>query len=195
MNFVEKLNTGIHPPEDINVVIEISKGSNIKYELNLDNGILYTDRILSVAMIYPFNYGFIPQTIENLDNDSKNIDNLDVFVIGIDSLQPLSVINCTPIGIIFTEDQDGLDSKIIASPISKIVDSSAIGDSNDFNPHLLNKLKHFIEHHKDLEKDKFVKIREFGNKVNLNEKFWRQWRTIKNIKTVIGKGKKLFIIM
>ena len=40
MNFVEKLNTGIHPPEDINVVIEISKGSNIKYELNLDNGIL-----------------------------------------------------------------------------------------------------------------------------------------------------------
>ena len=44
-------------------------------------------------MVYPFNYGFIPQTIENLDNDSKNIDNLDVFVIGIDSLQPLSVIN------------------------------------------------------------------------------------------------------
>ena len=164
MNFVEKLNAGIHPPDDINVVIEISKGSNIKHELNLDNGILYIDRILSVEMVYPFNYGFIPQTIENLDNDSKNIDNLDVFVIGIDSLQPLSVINCTPIGIIFTEDQDGLDSKIIAAPISKIVDWSAIGDSNDFNPHLLNKLKHFIEHHKDLEKDKFVKIREFGNK-------------------------------
>ena len=164
MNFVEKLNTGIHPPDDINVVIEISKGSNIKHEVNLDNGILYIDRILSVEMVYPFNYGFIPQTIENLDNDSKNIDNLDVFVIGIDSLQPLSVINCTPIGIIFTEDQDGLDSKIIAAPISKIVDWSAIGDSNDFNPHLLNKLKHFIEHHKDLEKDKFVKIREFGNK-------------------------------
>ena len=164
MNFVEKLNTGIHPPEDIKVVIEISKGSNIKYELNLDNGLLYVDRILSVEMVYPFNYGFIPQTIENLDNDSKNIDNLDVFVIGIDSLQPLSVINCTPIGIIFTEDQEGLDSKIIATPISKIVDRSTIGDSNDFNLYLLNKLKHFIEHHKDLEKDKFVKIREFGNK-------------------------------
>ncbi len=95
----------------------------------------------------------------------------------------------------FTEDQEGLDSKIIATPISKIGDWSTIGDSNDFNLYLLNKLKHFIEHHKDLEKDKFVKIREFGNTVNLNEKFWRQWRTIKNIKTVIGKGKKLFIIM
>ncbi len=164
MNFVEKLNTGIHPPEDINVVIEISKGSNIKYELNLDNGILYVDRILSVEMVYPFNYGFIPQTIENLDNDFKNIDNLDVFVIGIDSLQPLSVINCTPIGIIFTEDQDGFDSKIIATPISKIGGWSNIRDLNNFNLHLLDKLKHFIEHHKDLEKDKFVKIREFGNK-------------------------------
>ncbi len=90
-------------PEDINVVIEISKGSNIKYELNLESRILYVDRILSVEMVYPFNYGFIPQTIENLDNDIKNTDNLDVFVIGIDSLQPLSVINCTPIGILFTE--------------------------------------------------------------------------------------------
>ena len=165
MNFVEKLYTGILPPEDINVVIEISKGSNIKHELNLENGILYIDRILSVEMVYPFNYGFIPQTIENLDDDFKNIDNLDAFVIGIDSLQPLSVINCTPIGIIFTEDQDGLDSKIIATPISKIGDWSNIGgDINDSNLHFLNKLKHFIEHHKDLEKDKFVKIIEVGNK-------------------------------
>ena len=163
MNFVDKLNAGINPPDDINVVIEISKGSNIKHELNLENGILYIDRILSVEMVYPFNYGFIPQTIENLNNNSKNMDNLDVFVIGIDSLQPLSIINCTPIGIIFTQDQDGPDSKIIATPISKIVDCTPIGDSNDFNLHLLNKLKHFIEHHKDLEKDKFVKIIEVGN--------------------------------
>ena len=165
MNFVDKLNAGINPPEDINVVIEISKGSNIKHELNLDNGILYIDRILSVEMVYPFNYGFIPQTIENLDNNSQNIDSLDVFVTGIDSLHPLSIINCTPTGIIFTEDQDGLDSKIIATPISKIVDwSPMMEDSNNFNPHLLNKLKHFIEHHKDLEKDKFVKIIKVGNK-------------------------------
>ena len=182
MNFVEKLNTGIHPPEDINVVIEISKGSNIKYELNLDNGILHTDRILSVAMVYPFNYGFIPQTIENLDNDSKNIDNLDVFVIGIDSLQPLSVINCTPIGIIFTEDQEGLDSKIIATPISKIVDRSTIEDSNGLDLHLQNKLKHFIEHHKDLEKDKFVKIREFGNKEKSKQKIIEAMENYKKYK-------------
>ena len=184
MNFVEKLYTGIQPPEDINVVIEISKGSNIKYELNLDNGILYTDRILSVAMVYPFNYGFIPQTIENLDNDSENIDNLDVFVIGIDSLQPLSIINCTPIGIIFTEDQDGLDSKIIATPISKIGDWSNIGGGhlNDSNLHFLNKLKHFIEHHKDLEKDKFVKIRGFGNKEKSKQKIIEAMENYKKYK-------------
>ena len=188
MNFVEKLNAGINPPDDINVVIEISKGSNIKHELNLENGILYIDRILSVEMVYPFNYGFIPQTIENLDNNSKNMDNLDVFVIGIDSLQPLSIINCTPIGIIFTQDQDGPDSKIIATPISKIVDCTPIGDSNDFNLHLLNKLKHFIEHHKDLEKDKFVKIRELGNKETSKQKIIYAMENYKTYKNSHGKG-------
>lgn len=57
MSFIEQLDTGRNPPEDINVVIEIPKGSNIKYEYDLVNGILYADRILSVAMVYPFNYG------------------------------------------------------------------------------------------------------------------------------------------
>ena len=85
MNFIEQLNTGKYPPEDINVVIEIPKGSNIKYEYDLDNGILYVDRILSVEMVYPFNYGFIPKTIETLDDNSNNIDSLDVFVIDFDS--------------------------------------------------------------------------------------------------------------
>jgi inorganic pyrophosphatase len=81
-----------------------------------------------------------------------------------------------------TEDQDGLDSKIIASPISKIVDWSAIGDSNDFNPHLLNKLKHFIEHHKDLEKDKFVKIRQIGNKEKSKRKIIEAMENYKKYK-------------
>ncbi|HEX2405757.1 MAG TPA: inorganic diphosphatase [Nitrososphaeraceae archaeon] len=164
MNFIEQLNTGKYPPEDINVVIEIPKGSNIKYEYDLDNGILYVDRILSVEMVYPFNYGFIPKTIETLDDNSNNIDSLDVFVIDFDSLQPLSVINCTPIGVILTEDQDGVDSKIIATPIPKIMNYNNLMDLNDVNPYYINKLKHFIEHHKDLEKEKFVKIKELGDK-------------------------------
>ena len=64
MNYIALLNTGKSPPSDINVVVEIPKGSNIKYEYDTDNKILQIDRILSVEMIYPFNYGFIPKTIE-----------------------------------------------------------------------------------------------------------------------------------
>jgi inorganic pyrophosphatase len=121
-------------------------------------------------MVYPFNYGFIPKTMETLDNNSNNIDNLDVFVIDIDPLQPLSLINCTPIGVILTEDQNGVDSKIIATPIPKITNYNNVIDLNDVNPYYLNKLEHFIEHHKDLEKEKFVKIKEFGNKAKAKDR-------------------------
>ena len=169
MDFLEQLNAGRNPPEDINIVIEIPKGGNIKYEYDIVNGILCVDRILSVEMVYPFNYGFIPKTMETLDNNSNNIDNLDVFVIDIDPLQPLSLINCTPIGVILTEDQDGVDSKIIATPIPKITNYNNVIDLNDVNPYYLNKLKHFIEHHKDLEKEKFVKIKELGNKAKAKD--------------------------
>ncbi len=162
MNFIDLLNTGKSPPEDINVVIEIPKGSNLKYEYDTDNNILQIDRILSVEMVYPFNYGFIPKTIETLDNNS-NFDNLDAFVLYIDSLHPLSVINCIPVGVILTEDQDGIDSKIIATPNPKIMKCNNVMDLSVINQYHLNKLKHFIEHHKDLEKDKFVKIKELGD--------------------------------
>lgn len=165
MNDIEQLNSGINPPEDINVVIEIPKGSNIKYEYDITNGILYADRILSVALVYPFNYGFIPKTIETINYDSKNIDCLDVFVIDIDPLHPLSIINCTPIGVVLTEDQDGVDSKIIVTPIPKIVNYNNYMNLSDVNPYYINKLKHFIEHHKDLEKEKFVKIKGFEDKI------------------------------
>ena len=94
---------------------------------------------------------------------------IDVFVIDIDSLQPLSIINCTPIGVILTEDQDGVDSKIIATPIPKIMNYNNVMDLNDVNSYYLNKLKHFIEHHKDLEKEKFVKIKELGNKTKAKD--------------------------
>lgn len=170
MDVLEQLNAGRNPPEDINIVIEIPKGGNIKYEYDRVNGILRVDRILSVEMVYPFNYGFIPKTIETLDNNSNNIDNLDVFVIDTDPLQPLSLINCTPIGVILTEDQDGVDSKIIATPIPKIMNYNNVIDLTDVNPYYLNKLKHFIEHHKDLEKEKFVKIKEFGNKAKAKDR-------------------------
>ncbi|MGD1836452.1 MAG: inorganic diphosphatase [Nitrososphaeraceae archaeon] len=181
---VNLLQVGINPPHDVNVVIEIPKGSNIKYELDQTTNILYVDRVLSVEMVYPCNYGFIPKTIESLDLDTT--DNLDVFVIGVDSLIPRSVVNCTPLGVFLTEDQDGIDSKIIALPNflqydikpfsndskTKIKNAVKNNDYDDYNKsknnnidsHIIKKLQHFIEHHKDLEQGKFVKINEFKGK-------------------------------
>lgn len=90
-------------------------------------------------------------------------------MIGFDPLYPRSVVNCLPLGVISTEDQDGKDSKIIAKPLSKgkqsISDELIFDDlKKDLNSNLFKKLLHFIEHHKDLEKNKFVRILDIGDK-------------------------------
>ncbi|HET7643760.1 MAG TPA: inorganic diphosphatase [Nitrososphaeraceae archaeon] len=62
-------------------------------------------------------------------------------------------MNSTPIGVVLTEDQDGVDSKIIATPISRITNYNNFMNLSDVNPYSIDKLKHFIEHHKSLEKE------------------------------------------
>jgi len=146
------LSPGNNPPEEINVVIEIPQGSNIKYEIHPKIGMLFVDRILSVAMSYPCNYGFIPKTKE------KDEDHLDVFVIG-DPVVPMSIIRANPVGLLLTEDQEGLDSKIIAVPVKQIDPGFSIYlDAHTISEYMRKRIEHFIEHHKDLEKGKYVKI-------------------------------------
>lgn len=158
------LSPGKNPPDEINVVIEIPKGSNIKYEIHPKIGILFVDRILSVAMSYPCNYGFIPKTKE------KDGDPLDVFVIG-DPVIPMSIIRANPIGLLLTEDQEGLDSKIIAVPIIQIDPSSSVYlDAYTISEPMSKQIEHFIEHHKDLEKGKYVKIISWEGKESAKKK-------------------------
>ena len=146
MIFISKLNSDNNPQDGINVIVEIPKGSNIKYEIDVENGALFVDRKLSTTMFYPFNYGFIPNTKED-DGDP-----VDVFVLGDYPLVPMSVIRANPVGMLLTEDQDGRDSKIIAVPIEKVDPSfSNVTDINSIAEHIRNQIKHFIEHHKDLE--------------------------------------------
>jgi inorganic pyrophosphatase len=72
---------------------------------------------------------------------------------------PKSVISCRPIGVLLTEDQGGFDPKIIAVPLTKIDPTfSTILDINDIQENVRTKLTHFIEHHKDLEEGKYVKV-------------------------------------
>jgi inorganic pyrophosphatase len=110
-------------------------------------------------MVYPFNYGFIPNTRE------VSGDPVDVFILGDDPLVPISVIQAHPIGILLTEDQDGEDSKIIAAPFEKVDDIySAFTDLTSITIPIRNKLEYFIRHHKDLEKGKYVNIIRWENK-------------------------------
>ncbi len=126
--------------------------------MDSESGEIFVDRILFPAMFYPLNYGFIPQTRESgINGDS---DPIDVFILGNYSLFPKSVISCRPVGALITEDQGGIDSKIIAAPLTKIDPTfSTVKDIYDVPEYLKRQLKHFIEHHKDLEEGKYVKVK------------------------------------
>jgi inorganic pyrophosphatase len=145
--------------DKIDVLIEISKGSNIKYEMDFETGKLSVDRKLSASMYYPYNYGFVPNT-----EDSTG-DPLDVFVLGDDPFEPMSTIKSRPIAVLLTEDQDGSDPKIIAAPIDKVDPSfSSVSDLKGIQNYVCAKLEHFVLHHKDLEKGKYVKIMGWRDK-------------------------------
>ncbi len=159
MNCFNNLESGKNPPSDIYAIIEIPKDSNIKYEVDEKIGVLFVDRKLYTAMTYPFNYGFIPQTKE------EDGDPIDVLVLGNDQYSPLSVVRSKPIGVLIMEDEEGKDSKIIAVPHKKIDSSySKFDEINQIDKEILDKIKHFFEHYKELEKDKFVKVVGWENK-------------------------------
>ena len=129
------------------VFIEISKGSNLKYELYKTTNLLKLDRILHTSMSYPGNYGYFPNTL------AGDGDPLDVIVLTDYSLQPGTLINCKIIGVLITSDEKGLDEKIIAVP-SKSVDNSYcnINDISNVSSITLDKINHFLEIIKYLKK-------------------------------------------
>ena len=153
MTHKDTVSAGENAPEEINVIIEIPKGSSIKYELDTTNGLIFVDRILLSAMYYPCNYGSIPKTKE------EDGDPVDVLVLGNDPIIPMAVIRARPVGVLLTEDEKGHDSKIVAAPLNKIDPSfSAIKEVDDIPEYLRNQITHFFEHYKELEQGKYVKI-------------------------------------
>ena len=142
------------------MLIEIPKNSKIKYEVDFDWGMLRVNRVLSVAVSYPCNYGFIPGTLEEGSKDP-----IDAYVL-CDTLLPLSIVSCSPIGVILTEDQDGKDAKIVAVPQATVSQEfSKINDILDLSTFFRAKLEHFIKHHKDMEPGKFVRIVKWEEKI------------------------------
>jgi len=152
---LDKVSPGKSLPEDINVIIEIPAHSDpIKYEVDKDSGAVFVDRFMSTAMQYPCNYGYVPQTL------SDDGDPVDVLVVTPFPLIAGSVIRCRSIGVLEMEDDGGIDAKILAVPVQKLTRwYDNINTLEDFQPELLERIQHFFEHYKDLEKGKWVKIK------------------------------------
>lgn len=156
MTVFEKIGAGSKVPDEVNVVVEIPLGSNVKYEVDKETGVLFVDRILYTSMVYPFNYGFIPGTLE------EDGDPVDVLVLGKTPVVPGSIIVARPIGLLIMEDEEGPDSKVIAVPKTKIdPEFKDVNDISDVPEAVKNKIKHFFEHYKELEPNKWVKVKEW----------------------------------
>jgi len=159
MSIYDKLGPGDKAPEVINVVIEIRMNSYVKYEIDKKTGLIKVDRILYTSMHYPFNYGFVPGTLE------EDGDPIDVIVISYEPLLPGSVIEVKPIGVLEMEDEEGPDAKIIAVPKDKIDPRlKEINSINDLPEAIKSKIKHFFEHYKELEPGKWVKVTGWKDK-------------------------------
>ena len=153
MNFVDNEFVNI-----VEVFVEISKGSNIKYEFDKNKNALVCDRILYTPFRYIFNYGFVPNTL-SLDSDP-----IDAVIIMDESLVPGCLIKCKIIGCLETSDSEGVDPKLILCPIDKIDPrAKAINELSDLPSMLLEQIKYFFTHYKDLE-NKVVVVGEFVSK-------------------------------
>lgn len=130
--------------EEFMAVIEIPKNSKIKYELNKETGMLEMDRILYTSTHYPANYGFIPRTY------ADDGDPLDVLVICSQTLQPMTLVHCYPIGVIRMIDSGKHDDKIIAIPCNDPTYNSYV-NIDELPHHIFEEMVHFFKVYKELE--------------------------------------------
>jgi inorganic pyrophosphatase len=134
---------------NIDIIIEIPKNTNIKYEFDQQTQRLRVDRILNIPMVYPGHYGYMPSTLAD-DNDC-----LDVLLVSDQNFTPGSIISGKVIGVLLMEDEKGLDHKIICVP-SDDVDkhSKQINSLSDID---CSQIEYFFGHYKDLETKKWAK--------------------------------------
>ncbi len=144
MNIWHDINPERIKPDNFTAVIEISKGSKSKYELDKETGGLKLDRILYTSTHYPANYGLIPHTY------ADDGDPLDVLVICSESIVPLALVKCYPIGVVHMIDNGAVDDKIIAicqhDPIY-----NSYKDISELPVHIFDEIEHFFNVYKTLE--------------------------------------------
>lgn len=143
--------------DEITVIVEIPYMSNVKYEV--EDGNLCVDRVLPVPMMYPGNYGFIPETL------AGDGDPVDVLIINSTAFLPMCHVKCRVLGMLETVDEKGPDEKVIAVPINKVENTFDEWINIDNVPkNTLNYIEHFFKYYKCNEKDKWVEVGKFVNK-------------------------------
>ena len=135
---------GSAAPERVSAIIEIPKGSKVKYELDKPTGLLKVDRILYSSVVYPANYGFIPQTLGDDD------DPLDVLVWMQEPVVPMSILNARPIGILNMLDEGEADEKIVAVHIDD-PEYASYTHIDQLPTHRQRELQRFFSDYKHLE--------------------------------------------
>ncbi|NLZ82706.1 MAG: inorganic diphosphatase [Clostridiales bacterium] len=141
-------------PDDFIAVIEISKGSKKKYELDKETGHMILDRILYTSTHYPANYGFIPRTY------GDDYDPLDVLVLCSEAIDPMTLVRCYPIGVMNMIDNGLGDEKIIAIPYNDPT-YNLYTHIDDLPSHIFSEMRHFFSVYKELE-NKETAVNEFG---------------------------------
>lgn len=149
--------------DSMNVIVEINKGSKNKYEIDKKTGLIALDRVLHSAQDYPFDYGFVPQTLWH-DGDA-----LDVVILSTYPLVPGILVRSRPVAVITMVDGGERDEKIIAVPIDD-PRWNTVQDLNDINPHTLIEIKHFFVTYKNIQ-EKLVEIHGVKDKTEAQKCF------------------------